>query len=397
MFYNLLPEFGSLPWTLKPGIMFLAECLLGPSGLRGLSALSALLTGFVWLRLASIGGLELSGIGFLVCTGLASLGSAVNDGLVDGRVSEESTNGESAAARRYICECGTFIGSIVVGICAWLFNLGPEPMLVLTAVAWVSVAFCVLVLDRSSAPKTTSDLSTGDEKAAREAEDHNGTISSLRSLVNGAVGFVSILAFTSCLSPKLDFYMFRQRMLGLSASQQALVSMAGSLGWWLGASTYKHRIAVGRPVHAALKICLFWWPAAAFLQVVVAALASVPPVSTTPALFLPLLAIEKLATEFCTTLTYMPCTVLMQLHSPRGCEATAFSLMQWSGTIGQVLGRNLEYLLSRVIGVSPITGYAKFWQVALATANWRLVTSVALRICVLGRLARAERGLRESE
>merc|ERR1719265_1315419 len=122
-------------------------------------------------------------------------------------------------------------------------------MLLLTAFAWVFVSLCVVVLDDSSAPQVASELDTdtanADCRVARESKDVPGaTFSSLLSLANGAVGFVAIFAFFSCLSPKLDFYMFRQHVLGLSASQQALISMAGSFGWWLGASAYKHRITV---------------------------------------------------------------------------------------------------------------------------------------------------------
>lgn len=384
IFYNLLPEFGSLPWILKPGLMFVAERFLGAWGQRVLTALCALLSGLIWLRLATS---PIVGSEFLLCTGLVSLGSAVVDGLVDGRVAEESRDGESAAASRYLCECGTFVGSIFVGVCAWLLSLGHAPMLILTAVAWAAVAPCVLLLDRTASSSTKA----GSSGKAVEATGEPLRLSSLLSLLNGAVGWVSLLAFVSCLSPTLDFFLFRQQAMGLSASQQSLVSMAGALGWWLGTSSYRHRIAVGRPVHVALRTCLLWWPASALLQVAIAALVVNASITSTTTFAVPLAMAEKMASEFCKALTYMPCTVLMQLHSPPGYESTAFTLMQWSGTVGQVLGRNLEYLLMGAFGVSPTAGFASFWRVAAAAAVWRPVTAVLLRTFVLGSLAGSER------
>merc|ERR1711861_36788 len=82
----------------------------------------------------------------------------------------------------------------------------------------------------------------------------------------------------------------------------------------------------------------------------------------------------------------MPSTVLMQLHAPAGCESTAFTLMQWSGTIGQVLSRNLEYALMAWYGVVPkhgSAGFGGFAHVAAITAAWRICTALLLYVVVI--------------
>eukprot|EP00405_Crypthecodinium_cohnii_P064073 CAMPEP_0195034562 /NCGR_PEP_ID=MMETSP0326_2-20130528/68158_1 /TAXON_ID=2866 ORGANISM="Crypthecodinium cohnii, Strain Seligo" /NCGR_SAMPLE_ID=MMETSP0326_2 /ASSEMBLY_ACC=CAM_ASM_000348 /LENGTH=118 /DNA_ID=CAMNT_0040059429 /DNA_START=119 /DNA_END=472 /DNA_ORIENTATION=- len=73
--------------------------------------------------------------------------------------------------------------------------------------------------------------------------------------------------------------------------------------------------------------------------------------------------------------------VLMQLCSPPGLESTAFTLMQSSGTIGSVLGRNLEYSLMARCGVNPALGYdgfQSFAKMAVAVLVWRGVTAALL-------------------
>merc|ERR1712146_751590 len=68
----------------------------------------------------------------------------------------------------------------------------------------------------------------------------------------------------------------------------------------------------------------------------------------------------------------------MQMYAPKGYEATAFTLMQWSGTIGQVLGRNLEYWIMALLGVSLGNNLSGFWRVAVAGALWRVATAIFL-------------------
>merc|ERR1712216_856384 len=134
-FYNLLPEFGSLPWTLKPVLMFLAEEYAGHKGRQWIAVSTTLLCALAFAYLAT---LNASGVVFLVCTATVSLASAVVDGLIDGRVAELSVDSESAAASRYLCECGTITGGLVVGTAAWLFGLGQGPALWLTAGTWAA-------------------------------------------------------------------------------------------------------------------------------------------------------------------------------------------------------------------------------------------------------------------
>eukprot|EP00927_Polykrikos_kofoidii_P032593 TRINITY_DN27715_c0_g1_i1.p2 TRINITY_DN27715_c0_g1~~TRINITY_DN27715_c0_g1_i1.p2 ORF type:complete len:103 (-),score=21.78 TRINITY_DN27715_c0_g1_i1:117-425(-) len=80
----------------------------------------------------------------------------------------------------------------------------------------------------------------------------------------------------------------------------------------------------------------------------------------------------------CKAVTFMVCTVLMQLHATRGREGTAFAVMQWSGTVGQVLSRNVEFALMGWVGTSVTLGFDTFWQAAAASAFWRIITAVVL-------------------
>lgn len=395
LFYNLLPEFGSLPWALKPALVYLAERALGPAGRQTLTALCGMLTGAVWLHIGASG---TQGSEFLLCTALVSLGSAMVDGLIDGRVAEESADAETAASCRYLCETGQFAGGLLVGTAAWFFSFGPRSMLLLLAVAWVLVAPCVGLAPLpasagAAAPAAAPAASQGGPGAAKAGGDRGGPAKNdggggggpvkseapsgvrglLRAIANRSTAATAALSFAICLSPTLDFFLFRQHSLGLQASQQTLVSLSGSFGWFLGTSAYKQVLAVGRPAHMSLRTCLLLWPLGLLASVAVAVIAK-----SGSSLTLPLAAAEKAAAECCKALTFMPCTVLMQLHAPRGCEGTAFALMQWSGTIGQVLSRNVEYALMALAGASVSLGFSTFWQAAAAAAAWRVITAATL-------------------
>ncbi|CAE8655217.1 unnamed protein product, partial [Polarella glacialis] len=375
LFYNLLPEFGSLPWTLKPLLMLGAERFLGARGRCCLAALCALLCAAVWCCVAQRWGV--SGSAFLLCTALVSLSSAVVDGLIDGRVAEESFDADSAASCRYLCEVGQITGGLLLGAAAWLLSLGSWEALFMTSASWLAVVPCIL----ASMPKKGKQLvvDPADDKPDADSPKKGESLSGLKSMANRSVALVSAFAFTACLSPSLDFFLFRQHVLLLSASQQSLVSVAGSCGWFLGTSVYRHKIAPGRPAHAALRACLLLWPCGALASVAVALLAKPGPSG-----FWLAIAQHALA-EFCKAMTFMPSTVLMQLHAARGCEGTAFTLMQWSGTIGQVLSRNLEYAFMAYFSVQPglgSTGFEGFVFVAAASALWRLVTALLLHISI---------------
>lgn len=363
LFYNLLPEFGSLPWTMKPVIMFLVDRYLRHRQRHLLAGLAALTTGMVWACLAAW---ELSAFGLLMGTMLMSLGSAVVDGLVDGQVAEESLDCDTAAECRYLCECGSIAGSLLVGFMTWALSFQQSTLLLLTASSWALLG--PLAIFNGSGPASPAD----DQKR------HLEPLVSLRALLHGRVALVSLLAFAVCLSPTLDFFLFRQHRVGLTAAQQSLVSVMGSCGWFLGTSFYRH-FSRGRPVNEFLQLCLCAWPVGALAGILVAALAS------PTRLGFWMVCLEKVVAEFCKALTFMPCTVLMQMFSPCGCASTAFTLMQSCGTVGQVLSRNLEYSFMHWCGVEPqlgSAGFEGFTHVAAVTAAWRVSTSALLGLCV---------------
>merc|ERR1712061_960979 len=107
--------------------------------------------------------------------------------------------------------------------------------------------------------------------------------------------------------------------------------------------------------------------------------------------------LEAAATEFCKSMTFMPCIVLMQLCTPQGCESTAFTLMQWSGTVGQVLSRNIEYGLLGWFGVLPKQQFANFWMVTVVAAGWRVGTAVFLCKASIPRLQRFSQVLEQKK
>merc|ERR1719265_54219 len=103
--------------------------------------------------------------------------------------------------------------------------------------------------------------------------------------------------------------------------------------------------------------------------------------------------IERMAAEFSKALTFMSCTVLMQVHTPKGCASTAFSVMQWSGSVAFVLGRNVEYTLLGWFDVSPklgAAGFAGFPAVAAVCFLWRIGTAAALVLVAVPRLYEAD-------
>ena len=77
---------------------------------------------------------------------------------------------------------------------------------------------------------------------------------------------------------------------------------------------------------------------------------------------LALALVENALNEFGKALTFLPAawpsvcgrhepqvTVLQQLHAPEGAEGTVFSLLQAAGTLGSLLGRNLEWQLLNLL------------------------------------------------
>eukprot|EP00931_Biecheleriopsis_adriatica_P065133 TRINITY_DN39766_c0_g1_i1.p1 TRINITY_DN39766_c0_g1~~TRINITY_DN39766_c0_g1_i1.p1 ORF type:complete len:451 (+),score=90.72 TRINITY_DN39766_c0_g1_i1:49-1353(+) len=368
LFYNLLPEFGSLPWMLKPVLVFMMERYCSSRARQRMLALAASLTAMTWFYLVYAGvGLPVI---FLASTGLISLTSAVVDGLIDGLISAESTE-ETAAKLQYLCQSATSVGSLYVGLIAWGLGLSKEVSLCLTALAWAAIAPCSLLAPPSSQGKSGEAASTLSLAGLKDAMTHR------------AVLLVTFMAFAACFSPSTDTFLFRKHVLRLTDYQQPLVGVAGTIGWFCGASLYRMRLSKGCTSATALRRCLLIWP-----------LASLPTLAFVTfaqpgSLALPFALFEGAASEFSKAMTFMPTTVLQQLHAPEGCEGTAFTLMQSGGTVGSVFARNLEWALFYWWGVDPTLGSEGFGNFHLVTASacaWRCCTALLVLTALVPRL-----------
>lgn len=326
IFSNLLPEFGSLPWALKPLLVLLIERSCSAKARQQLLAMAAIITGLTWLLLSWDGK---DGTVLLFATALVSLGSAVVDGLTDGLISAESTEA-SAVELQSLCQTGHSIGALLVGIAAWVFTLPDWLALTCTALAWAVIAPFAL----------NAHIVT--EKAKKPAL-------SLSTLVlQGDAALVSILGFAVCLAPPADVFLYRKHVLGLQGFQQPIISIAGTVGWFLCTVIYRKQISAERRATDTLRLCLKLWPVPLVAKILILR----PP----EMLVLPAALLENAANEFGKALTFLPVTVLQQLHAPAGCEGSAFTLMQAGGTLGMVVGRNLEWQLLHWCGVDMQLG-----------------------------------------
>lgn len=378
LFFSLLPEFGSLPWTLKPVFVFLIERSLGAVAQNLLVVLLATSVGVLWLLLEYV---QLSATTFLACTGLISLGAALVDGLCDGCVSAESTDAESASKLQYICQSGTTAGSLYVGLIVWALSISKSVSIHLTALSWMLIAPVTMYSLVTPSPLRHR---ASDAKASESEKTQHTGIDKLSaffaSTANSGIPLVTVLSFLACLSPSIDTFLFRKQVLKLADSQQPLVTLAGTFGWFLGTSFYRMHLSKGRSPDAALRLCLLIWP---FSLLATACLAWFPAwFPSAPSLFvLAAAAFENASTEFGKAMTFMPTTVLQQLHATAGCEGTTFTLMQSGGTLGMVLSRNLEWYLMSLFLVEPqlgALGFANFHAVALAALAWRCTTAALL-------------------
>eukprot|EP00439_Symbiodinium_sp_Y106_P003740 s1864_g1.t1 len=263
LFSNLLPEFGSLPWALKLILVRRGWASNdGPprqhaSGRPSL-AMALVVTALPWLGLGLLGflGVSVDPTTLLLSTGLASLGSAVADGLTDGLMAAESTEA-SAAALQSLCQTGHSIGA------AWPETLAAASStfrtflsrvhwrvtvsslsLMFTAAAWASILWTLRTRTR-----------TGD---TLQSDFGSEPPFSWRELAQPNVLRVAALGFFVCLAPAADTFLFRQFVLGLRSSQQPLVSIAGTVGWFIGTFAYRE-IARGRTATGGLRLSLLLW------------------------------------------------------------------------------------------------------------------------------------------
>ncbi|CAJ1345444.1 unnamed protein product, partial [Effrenium voratum] len=335
IFSNLLPEFGSLPWALKPVLVLLVE-RRSPKTRQQVLAAAALITAAAWLA---------AGGGLLMATAMVSLGSAVVDGLTDGLIAAESTE-TSAAKLQSLCQSGHSIGALFVGIAAWIFAMPSYVALGLTAVAWGAVA--PFALQAGPAPS-------------------RGTFE-----MRPEVLLLALLGFLVCLVPPADSFLYRQHVLGIASFQQPVVSIAGTVGWFACTAMFRN-LSENRSPEGALRLCLKLWPLPLLAKLLL--LLAPKPWAMAAAL------LENAASEFGKALTFLPVTVLQQLNSPPGCEAAAFTLMQSGGTMGMVLGRNMEWQLLQWCGVDTAlgaAGFAGYPRVVLVAAVWRVLTALAV-------------------
>ena len=176
-------------------------------------------------------------------------------------------------------------------------------------------------------------------------------------------------------------FLYRQHVLGLEGFQQPIISIAGTIGWFSCTLIYRKKISAGRCATNTLRLCLKLW--------LVPLLAKALILRPTKVLVLPAALLENAANEFGKALTFLPVTVLQQLHTPAGCEGSAFTLMQAGGTLGTVIGRNFEWQLLRWCGVDMSLGAAGFsnFSVVLVVAGvWRATTALVLCLVLLPRL-----------
>eukprot|EP00434_Breviolum_minutum_P017384 symbB.v1.2.015351.t1/scaffold1140.1/size135646/2 len=371
LFSNLLPEFGSLPWALKPLLVLVIERGCSAKSQQRLLAAAAIITAATWLLLSWH---STSGSALLLATALVSLGSAVVDGLTDGMISAESTEA-TAAKLQSLCQTGHSIGALCVGIAAWALTMPDWLALTCTAFAWAVIAPVVM---RTPVPV---------EKATSKKQ-----MTSLPNLfLQRDAALVTILGFAVCLAPPADVFLYRQHVLGLEGFQQPIISIAGTIGWFSCTLIYRKKISAGRTATNTLRLCLKLW--------LVPLLAKALILSPTKVLVLPAALLENAANEFGKALTFLPVTVLQQLHTPAGCEGSAFTLMQAGGTLGTVIGRNFEWQLLRWCRVDMslgAAGFSNFSAVLVVAGVWRATTALVLCLVLLPRLdahSASEKGL----
>ena len=173
-------------------------------------------------------------------------------------------------------------------------------------------------------------------------------------------------------------FLYRKHVLGLQGFHQPIISIAGTVGWFLCTVIYRKQISAGRRATDALRLCLKLWP----VPLIAKTLILRPP----EMLVLPAALLENAAHEFGKALTFLPVTVLQQLHAPAGCEGSAFTLMQAGGTLGMVVGRNLEWQLLRWCGVDMqlgADGFTNFSVLLVIVGAWRVLTASGLCFILL--------------
>ncbi|CAK9038316.1 unnamed protein product [Durusdinium trenchii] len=359
LFSNLLPEFGSLPWALKPLFVLVIERTCSSRGQGLVLAAAAAVTSLAWLALAM---LEVSSSTLLWATALLSVASALVDGLTDGRIAVESAesaeSADAAAQLQRLCQTGHSLGALLVGFSAWLFSFSDCFTLAFTSLAWASIAPFALSASHTS------------RKVAKHSRPAPTTWWTPPTLV------VSALSFAVCVAPPADLFLYRQHVLGLQNFHQPIVSIAGTVGWFTCTLLYRNISGVDRgaggadaahaPSVSALRRCLRWWPFPMLAKVFIL-------LAPSTAFQLPLVLLESAAHEFGKALTFLPVTVLQQLHAVEGSEGSCFSLMQAAGTLGMVLGRNLEWQLLYICGVDlghGAEGFRNFPALLLVALLW---------------------------
>ncbi|CAK9080083.1 unnamed protein product [Durusdinium trenchii] len=329
--------------------------------------------------------LEVSSSTLLWATALLSVASALVDGLTDGRIAVESAesaeSADAAAQLQRLCQTGHSLGALLVGFSAWLFSFSDCFTLAFTSLAWASIAPFALSASHTS------------RKVAKHSRPAPTTWWTPPTLV------VSALSFAVCVAPPADLFLYRQHVLGLQNFHQPIVSIAGTVGWFTCTLLYRNISGVDRgaggadaahaPSVSALRRCLRWWPFPMLAKVFIL-------LAPSTAFQLPLVLLESAAHEFGKALTFLPVTVLQQLHAVEGSEGSCFSLMQAAGTLGMVLGRNLEWQLLYICGVDlghGAEGFRNFPALLLVALLWRLLTVLALMKLLIPLLERYVRNI----
>mmetsp|Transcript_108897 Transcript_108897/g.249870 ORF Transcript_108897/g.249870 Transcript_108897/m.249870 type:complete len:432 (-) Transcript_108897:12-1307(-) len=350
---NVLPEFGSALWVLKPAVCFIVET-------RGVGAgpvmlFAAAVCAACWLALAFSDFSSPETLPLLL-TAACSLAAGSVDALVDSSVAKMGRTVDSATSTRYLCERARVAGTILVGCVACFFKLETFSALGIAGCGWV-VCTAALLRVKDGCPPC--------RKQQQKVE------------VGAQVVLVCCLGIAICGCPTPDLFLYRQKVLGFDASSQTMLSMVSTASWIAGVSFYTSILARGSSWTAVLRGVLLVWILQPLVSTWVVATESI-----NGAIF------ERAFCDFSKAVTFMPVNVLMQLVSPSGCEGTGFALMQMTGSLASVLGKNFDYQIQVQWGVTPETMHRAVAPIAVA-GFLRLGVALCLVLLVIPRLSGA--------
>lgn len=331
---NFLPEFGSLPWAMKPLMCYVTERFQIVPGVA--IRASALVCAVVWFAFAShADGFHYWAI--VLFSAAASFASAASDALVDGLIAEQSATESVAVEMRSASEYGRLFGGVLTGILAWGGGLTFVYIFAISGLAWF-VLFSV--------------FSCG---ARADGTPHSGIprrAPTMNDFFKSHVILIAAVTFLVCVAPTCDLFQYRKMEWKFSASDQTFVSTVSAVGWISGVTFYKKLSGRGGwNWLSAFKVCLLLWCSHPPISILVMHLAKslVDVGQQRSFLIMAFAVVDKSFANFATAMTFMPCNVGMQLAIRSG---TGFALLQLVGALGSAVGRNLDFRLQMNEGVT---------------------------------------------